>query len=163
YQVVLPLHEAGRPVLVAAGDLPGLASGPAAAREHARLQKWARSVCDRLRLSGQLSCRRQGEEEHTQQSILCWEALLTLDRLRHPLRIHKAPAKNKRRILEAASPLLGVQALIWVPAPADVPVLIEGEACLAPTDCRQLAALVAPHLDAPPAEPLLCNDVAARG
>jgi HD-GYP domain-containing protein (c-di-GMP phosphodiesterase class II) len=163
YQVALPLHEAGRPVLVAAGDLPGLASGPAGAREQTRLQKWAQSVCDRLRLSGQFSCRRRGDDEHTQQSILCWEALLTLDRLLHRLRIHKEPAKNQRRILEAAFSLLDVQALIWVPTPADAPALVEGEACLAAADCRQLAALVAPHLDAQPAEPFLCNDVAARG
>jgi HD-GYP domain-containing protein (c-di-GMP phosphodiesterase class II) len=163
YQVALLLHEAGRPVLVAAGDLPALASGAAAAREQGRLQKWAQAVSDRLRLTDQLSCRRAGEEEHTHQTVVCWETLLTLDRLLHRLRIHREPGKNQRRILEAALSLLDVQALVWVPAQGDAPVVVLGEPCLAPADCRQLVALVAPHLDAHPGEPFLCNDVPARG
>jgi HD-GYP domain-containing protein (c-di-GMP phosphodiesterase class II) len=162
YQLALLLYEAGRPALVAAGEVAGVAPAPgaAAAREQARLQKWLQSVSDRLRLAGQFAAQRQGEEEQGQQTVLSWEALLTLDRLMRRLRIHKEPARNQRRILEAAFPLLNVQGLIWVPLPSDAPVLIEGEACLAVPDCRQLVALLAPHMDARPGEPLLCNDVA---
>jgi len=162
YQLALLLYEAGRPALVAAGEVAGVAPapGPAAAREQARLQKWLQSVSDRLRLAGQFAAQRQGEEEQGQQAVLCWEALLTLDRLMHRLRIHKEPARNQRRILEAVFPLLNVQGLIWVPLPSDAPVLVEGEACLAAPDCRQLVALLAPHMGARPGEPFLCNDVA---
>lgn len=164
YQVVLLLYEAGRPALVAAGDLPALAAGPgAAAREQARLQKWAQSVGDRLRLTDQLSCQRRQDEEHTQQTTACWEALLALDHLLHRVRIHKEPAKNQRRILETAFDLLDVQALVWVPLQSDAAVLVEGDSPLSAADCRQLAALLAPHLEARPAEPFLCNDVTAQG
>src|SRR5262249_3820159 len=79
YPGALLLYEGGRPALVAAGDLPALATGPAAAREQARLQKWAQSVGDRLRLADQFSCQRHGEEEQSQQTVRCWEALLTLN------------------------------------------------------------------------------------
>jgi HD-GYP domain-containing protein (c-di-GMP phosphodiesterase class II) len=163
YQVALLLYEAGEPALVAVGDLPALSAGPAAPREQARLQKWARSVGDRLRLTDQLSGRRRHDEEHTQQTVVSWEALLALDHLLHRVRIHKDPIKNQRRILEAAFALLDVQALIWVPLQPDAPVLVEGDSPLAPPDCRQLVTLLAPHLDARPGEPFLCNDVAARG
>jgi HD-GYP domain-containing protein (c-di-GMP phosphodiesterase class II) len=162
YQLALLLYEGGKPALVAVGEVAGVApaTGPAAAREQARLQKWLQSVCDRLRLAGQFSAQRQGEEEQTQQALVCWEALLTLNHLLHRLRIHKEPDKNQRRILEAVFPLLNVRSLVWVPAQGDAAVLVEGEACLAPADCRQLVNLLAPHLDARPGEPLLCNDLA---
>jgi HD-GYP domain-containing protein (c-di-GMP phosphodiesterase class II) len=164
YQLALPLHEAGRPALVAVGEVAGVAPapGPAAAREQARLQKWLQSVTDRLRLAGQFSSQRQGEEDQAQQTVVCWEALLTLNHLLHRLRIHKEPLKNQRRILEAVFPLLNAQTLVWVPAAGDAPVLLQGEACLAPPDCRQLVALLAPGLEARPGEPLLCNHVAGE-
>jgi HD-GYP domain-containing protein (c-di-GMP phosphodiesterase class II) len=180
YQVVLLLYEAGRPALVAAGGLPALvapslalragaghkpeapAREEAAAREQARLQKWAQSVGDRLRLTDQLACQRRQGEEHTQQTTACWEALLALDGLLHRVRIHKDPSRNQRRILETAFALLDVQALVWVPLQPDAAVLAEGDSPLSPADGRQLAALLAPHLEARPGEPFLCNDVSAQ-
>src|SRR5260370_11710434 len=55
YQLVLPLYESGETVLVAAAALTGLAPAePHVAQEHARLEKWAQAVCDRLRGADQL-------------------------------------------------------------------------------------------------------------
>src|SRR5204863_8794012 len=75
--------------------------------------------------------------------------------IRH-LRFHKQSAKSRQRILEAAFDLLGAQTLLWVPHHTDAPILIVGEACLAPPDCRYLAKVVAQRPDAPKSGPYFC-------
>ncbi len=163
HRLALLLFAAGKPALVAVAEMPVLVpGGPAAAQEQARLQKWAQAVADRLRLSDQLAGQRRSEGEAGHQVQVCWEALLTLSHLLHRLRIHKDPERNRRRILEAAFGLLDAQALVWVPHAADIPAVVQGEACLAAADCRQLAVLLAPALEARPGEPLVCNDVASQ-
>jgi HD-GYP domain-containing protein (c-di-GMP phosphodiesterase class II) len=171
-QLVLPLYEAGRPILVATGNLAvgdreRTAGG--SRQSLAWLEKWLQAVADRLRLADQLACQQRSEEEQHLQATVCWEALLTLPHLIHRLRIHKDPVKNQRRILESAAALIDVQTLIWVPQAADAPVLIHGEPCLAPVDCRNLALLLATTRragaapDTSSADPILCNDVQAQG
>jgi HD-GYP domain-containing protein (c-di-GMP phosphodiesterase class II) len=90
---------------------------------------------------------------------MAWEVILTLDHLIRRLRIHKNPAKDQQRILQAAFELLHVQALIWVPHDPDSGVQIQGEPCLAPADCRQLVGCVSKLPDRDESGLLLCNDV----
>jgi HD-GYP domain-containing protein (c-di-GMP phosphodiesterase class II) len=163
YQLAIPLYESGKAVLVAMAAIPALvASGPPAAQEQARLQKWSQAVCDRLRGSDQLLCQRRHEEEYKAQAKLAWEVILTLDHLIRHLRIHKSPAKNQQRILEAAFEILGVQTLLWVPQDCDAPMQIQGEACLAPADCRQLVACLAKMPERDETGMLLANELQSQ-
>ena len=90
---------------------------------------------------------------------LAWETILSLDHLIRRLRIHKEPVRNQQRILEAAHAALAVQTLVWVPHSADLPVLLQGDDCLAAADGRQLAQTLARSAGVRPGEPVLCNDV----
>ncbi len=163
YELAIPLYEGGKVVLVAVAAVPALASpGPHAAQEETRLQKWAQSVCDRLRSSDQLLRQRRNEEEQRAQVKMAWEVILTLDHLIRHLRIHKNPAKNQERILEGAFELLHVQSLLWVPQHPDAAVNIQGEAFLAPSDCRQLAACIARLPERDETGLLLCNEVQGK-
>jgi HD-GYP domain-containing protein (c-di-GMP phosphodiesterase class II) len=163
FQLAIPIYEYGKPVLVAIAAVPALApTGPPAAQEQVRLQKWAQAVCDRLRGSDQLLCQRRQEEEHKAQVKIAWEVILTLDHLIRHLRIHKSPAKNQQRILEAAYELLGAQTVIWIPQDSDAAVQVQGECCLAPADCRQLMACVAKMPERDETGLLLCNDIQSK-
>jgi HD-GYP domain-containing protein (c-di-GMP phosphodiesterase class II) len=155
YQLTLIHWDAQRPVLLAVGRLAALCPGP---REQVRLQKWLQAVSDRLRLAGQTQARRRDGEEQQAQTAIAWEGLLTLDHLLRRLRVHKEPLKNQQRILEAAAGLLGVEAIAWVPSPADAPVVSLGSPRLSDPDYRQLAALLAQSPDYRPNEPLFSND-----
>jgi HD-GYP domain-containing protein (c-di-GMP phosphodiesterase class II) len=160
YQLAIPLYESGKAVLVAVAAVPALApTGPHAAQEQVRLQKWAQAVCDRLRGADQLLRQCRNEEEQKTQVKTAWEVSLTLDHLIRHLRIHKSPTKNQQRILEAAFELLGVQALMWIPQHPDAPLQIQGESCLAAADCRQLAACIAKLPERDETGLLVCNNV----
>ena len=159
YQLLLVLYQAGKPVLVGAARLPALVpSGPSAAVEQARLQKWLQAVSDRLRLTDQFQRR---QEEEAAQTATAWDAVLTLDHLIRRLRLHKEADKNQRRILEAAFGLLGAQTLVWVPQNAEAAVVISGEPCLTPAECRHLTAVLAKTPDMQEAAPLMISDVQA--
>jgi HD-GYP domain-containing protein (c-di-GMP phosphodiesterase class II) len=162
--LVLPVFDAGKPTLIACGEMPTAASidSPEAELERARLEKWARAAADRIRLSEQLSERRK-ENEAAALNSATWEAILTLDHLIRRLRIHKEPTKNQQRILEGAFHMIRAQALIWVPQQSDAPILMQGEPLLSPPECRALAACLSQHPDYRPLEPLICNDPAAVG
>ena len=158
YQLALLLHEAGRPVLVAAAEVVGLAQTiPEAVEERLRLQKWLQAVSDRLRMADQLLVRRR-QEEPSGQVQSAWEVALTAAHLARGVRIHKDPFKNRQRILETAHGLLGAHALVWVPHQLDTPVLIQGETVLAPADCRQLAAALSQSPGMQPGQPIILND-----
>jgi HD-GYP domain-containing protein (c-di-GMP phosphodiesterase class II) len=144
YELAIPLYEGGQVILVAVATLGALLPpGPQAAQEQLRLQRWAQSVCDRLRSSDQLLRQRRSEDEQKTQVKLAWEVILTLDHLIRHLRINKNAAKNQERILEAAFELLRVESLFWVPNHPDGQVKIHGQHFLAPSDCRALAACIA--------------------
>lgn len=163
YQLVIPVYERGKVVLLAVAAIGSLVSpGSHAAQEQLRLQRWAQSVCDRLRGSDQLLRQRRNEEEQKAQVKMAWEVILTLDHLIRHLRIHKNPAKNQERILQGAFELLGVQTLLWVPQHADAAVKIQGETPLAPTDCRQLAACIARMPEWDDTGLLMCNEVQGK-
>src|SRR5438132_601193 len=143
YELAIPLYEGGKVVLVAVAALPALVPpGAHATQEQLRLQRWAQSVCDRLRGSDQLLRQRRNEEEQKAQVKMAWEVILTLDHLIRHLRIHKNAAKNQERILEGAFELLRVQSLLWVPQHPDAPVKIQGDPFLAPSDSRSLASAI---------------------
>ncbi len=164
YQVALLLYSARQPAFLAAGVVPGAfgpPAPPATERELGMVRSWVQAVGDRLRLTDQLLYRRRSDETQQAQVTASWEALLALDQLARRLRIHKEPAKNLQQILEAAFGLLQVQSLLWVPQPADEAVVVQGEACLAPADGRQLAATLAQSPDFRASAPLLCNQVPA--
>jgi HD-GYP domain-containing protein (c-di-GMP phosphodiesterase class II) len=133
-----------------------------AEHERVRLQKWLQAVADRLHIADQLLERRRGDTESS-HSAGTWETILTLDRLIRRLRIHKEPAKNQHRILDAAFKQLRAETLIWVPQQSDAPIAIQGEPLLAPPECRSLANCLSQHPDYRPLEPLLCNDMKATG
>jgi len=159
--LALPLSHAGRPVLVAVGELPAVA--PGSERERLRLQKWAQAVAERLRLTDLMFTRSGGGPEGAAavapggQAGTAWEALLTLDHLMRRTRVYKDAAHTARRALEGAFPLIQARTLLWVPGQPDAPPIVVGEACLTPGDCRQLAAgLVGRAPD--PADPVFCND-----
>jgi HD domain-containing protein len=144
FQLTLPLYDGERLLGVATAELPALAAeGPARAQEQARLQKWAQRVCEDLRSCRRPAGRRGGEPAPAAPTKTAWEALLALDQVIRRLRFHKAPERNRRLLVEAAFPLLGVQALAWVPQDSGDPVLTHGEASLGAAEYRDLAACVA--------------------
>src|SRR5436309_7974881 len=100
YQLVLPLHEGGRLILIALGMLPALTrTQPGAAQEQVRLLKWLQSVQVRLRGSNQTMSRARPETKPESGVSSAWEGLLALDQLSRRLRTHKETAKYQRRIL----------------------------------------------------------------
>src|SRR5207245_8111875 len=115
---------------------------PEATQEQVRLQKWLQSVQVRLRGSNQTLSRSRPDAKPATTAGSAWEALLALDQLARRLRTHKETAKYQRRILRVAAEILRVQTLVWIPQPAEGTILIEGEPCLSPWDCRQLATLL---------------------
>ncbi len=158
YRLVLPVDEAGKVVLVAVGVIAGVARTPAdAVREQARLQRWTQAVADRLR--GAARSLRPGLGPDVSARRAC-DALLSLDDLFRRLRIHKEPARNQGRILQAASDLLRVEAVAWVPREADRLALVTAEDRVSPADCRHLVAVLE-QTDWQQAGVVICNDVRA--
>jgi HD-GYP domain-containing protein (c-di-GMP phosphodiesterase class II) len=157
YRVALPLSHAGRPVLIAVGELPAVAAGSES--ERLRLQKWVQAVAERLRLTDELFTRPGGGTDTVPfgSGTTAWEALLTLDHLIRRTRINKDAVPTARRILEGAFGLLAARALAWIPPGPSAPPVVIGEASLAPSDWRQLAAALPPGAGDSP-EPVLCND-----
>jgi HD-GYP domain-containing protein (c-di-GMP phosphodiesterase class II) len=161
YRLALPVSHAGRPVLVAVGELPALAGAGNERQERARLQKWAQTVAERLRLTDHLFSRAGDGHDTTPTGVppsTAWEALLTLDQMIRRTRIQKDTAHTARRVLEGVFPLLGARTLVWVsPQPEAVPLVL-GEPCLTAADCVHLAAgLTRTAAGAP--EAVFCNDV----
>lgn len=159
YLVTLLLHVAGKAVLVAAGELTGLArTVPEAVEECARLLKWVQAVSDRLRLTDQLQGQRRQVEEQTTQVQSAWEVVLTTAHLTRGVRIHREPARNRQRILAAGHGLLAAEALAWVPQQLDELVAIQGEAILAPADWRNLAGALSQNPNTNHHEPIVMNE-----
>jgi HD-GYP domain-containing protein (c-di-GMP phosphodiesterase class II) len=158
-RLALPLSHAGRPVLVAVGELPAVAPGSEA--EQLRLQKWAQAVAERLRLSDNQYTRpgTSAEAAAFGPGATGWEALLTLDQMIRRTRINKDAAHTARRVLEGAANLLPARALAWVPPqPAVVPVVV-GDGTLPPDGWRRLATALTQESGEVP-EPVFCSDVA---
>jgi hypothetical protein len=163
FRVALPFAHAGRPVLVAVGELAGVAAAGGTEHERARLEKWARAVAERLRLTDHLFAGGGVGRDATPatQTGTAWEALLTLGQLLRRTRIHKDAVHTGRRVLEGALALLPARALAWVPSQRDLGPVVLGEAVLAPAEWCQLAATLSEAADAAGPEPVLCDDVPA--
>src|SRR5205814_1193332 len=84
-----------------------------------------------------------------------------LERLLRTQRIDKAPARNRRQVLQTAANVLRARTLLWVPADGDE-ATIEGEPLLSPWDCGQLARLLAQDPEGAKAGYLLNNQVQAN-
>lgn len=160
FRVALAIHQNGKPVLVAVGDLPGLARNvPEIAQEQIRLQRWAQAVSDRLRQADQALARHRDDAGAEAQVKVAWETILRLDHVIRRLRIHKEPDRSQKRILQAAYEMLGVQTLVWVPHPANEPVRIQGDPCLSAWDFRHLASRLAHAPDLQASGLFLTNEV----
>jgi HD-GYP domain-containing protein (c-di-GMP phosphodiesterase class II) len=158
YQLTLVLYQANRPAVVAAGWFKGLAKTKDEAESESRwLTQWIHSVSERLRLSEQMMTYKAGTDDNAQQVKSAWEGLLAVDHVIRRLRLHKDPTKNLKRILETTFELLPVQSLICLPPLADAEPLIEGEAFLAPEDCRDLGASLAKSPDFKEEDPVFFN------
>jgi HD-GYP domain-containing protein (c-di-GMP phosphodiesterase class II) len=159
HRLALVVFEAAVPILVAVGAVEGLAAeGPARARERGRLLKWLQTFGDRLRLRDQLAEHRRLEAEQAEQIKRAWEVVLGVDEAIRALRTHKEAEKHRRGVLRSALAVLGAETLAWVPEDGAAEVLAEGAPCLAPPDCRQLAALLTRTPDLPPGKPVLWNE-----
>ncbi len=159
YQLAIPISDAKQPLVVGVGILDALAHSPSErALEMIRLEKWMQSVAERLRHHGQTINRQPDQAGPEAQSVNAWQSLLTLDKLVRRLRIHKEPAKYRKRILDSAAGLLSVQTLVWVSQHGEEPV-IGGQPTLSPWDCQQLATQLAKRPDWDDAGVLVCNDV----
>ncbi len=144
YLIAFPLTGLGPSHIIALGVMPALARTRAeAARERDRLERWGRAVHDRLVRARDISDCQRTQAVQDRQSMIAWEALMALERLHRGARIHKEPARERRRILRIAGELLGAQSLAWVPVQRDDGVVSEGERLLTPWDCDQLAAVLA--------------------
>ena len=140
YLIGFPLTGLGPSHFIALGVMPGLARTRAeGVQERERLEKWGRSVHDRLVGARDLSNRQRSQAEQDRQSMIAWESMMALERLHRGARIHKEPARERRRILRHAGELMGAQAMAWVPVHRDDGVALEGERLLSPWDCGQLA------------------------
>jgi HD domain len=157
FQLAIVLIENGQPIVLGVAVLPALAAGPERQAELERLRRWALSVGDRLRLNDLLAGQRRTEEDRAAQVTRTWEVLLGVDSAIRGLRIHKDPDKNRKGILKTAQGFLGAQTLAWVPDLPGPSVLIQGEACLAPADFRQLAATIARSADCQRGKPVTWN------
>jgi putative nucleotidyltransferase with HDIG domain len=154
--MVLPFRGPNRVELIATAELDCLVeAGPRAIQEKARLQKWAQRVCDHL--SAKEPKPRPAGEDLAGQGKNAWEALLALDQVIRRFRFHKNPSQQQQRILEAAFPLLGVQALVWVPHDAATPVLVQGEEVVAAPAYRELAGTLLQNQEVPLSGLLLSN------
>lgn len=160
YRVQFAVRDPGGPPLIASGRLPALARTAAGEElERSRLEKWVRSVAARLEERDDRGRPRPPEPAAPGSGRAAWETLLNLDYLLRNLRIHKAPAGNVERILQAAFAAVPMQALVWVPRHADLSVQVRGELDLSPWDCRQLASQLAQEPDLQATGCLLCDRV----
>jgi hypothetical protein len=159
YRLALPVSHAGRPVLVAVGELAALAAAGAEKQERLRLRKWAQAVAERLRLTDHLFCRpAAAPDAAAAPPATGWEALLTLDQMIRRTRIQRDTMHTARRVLEGVLPLLHARALVWVPPQPDAVPLVLGEPCLTPADAAHLAAALT-RTAAGATDPVFCNDV----
>jgi HD-GYP domain-containing protein (c-di-GMP phosphodiesterase class II) len=162
YRVAIPLYAAEKPILVGSFALTPLAGQDTdALREAKRVQKWAQSVCERLRSSDYILARGRGAEEENSQGKVAWEAILRLDQLLRRLRVYKNSDGNEERILQAVFDLLGAESLIWVPCDPSAPVSVLGTAVHAVSDYRQLSLLLTKNPELRRTHHFLCNDVAS--
>src|SRR5216683_5989930 len=162
YELVLPLPVSEKAGLIAVGAMTALAHTPAeAVQEQARLSKWLQSFWDRLQNVNQTSPirgRHRADKGLDGQAAVAWETLLTLDRLIGRLRIHREPEHNQKRILRTAAEVLRVETVLWVPRDGIGAILLNGDSCLSPWDCSQLAIYLAESPDWSKSGLLLCNE-----
>jgi HD-GYP domain-containing protein (c-di-GMP phosphodiesterase class II) len=144
YLIGFPLAAFGPSHLVALGVVPALArTRSEAVQEMGRVAKWSRLVYDRVVGARGARDRQRDQAEQDRQSMIAWEAMISLERLHRGARIHKESTRERQRVLRAAGELLGVHSLAWVPVQRDDDVVFEGERLLSPWDCGQLANVLA--------------------
>jgi HD-GYP domain-containing protein (c-di-GMP phosphodiesterase class II) len=143
YLLALVFFENSLPSLVGIGVLAELASQPGLRqREQERLGKWLHAVADRIRLGRDLAAHRVVEQEQATQVARAWKSLLGLDEAIRSTRIHKHVDRSRKQVLQTAHQLLGGKTVLWLSDHA-ADIVIQGEAILAPVDCRPLAELLA--------------------
>ena len=123
------------------------------------LHRWLSAVRDRLLLEGQLRRARRSERDRVVQNSTTWEALHTLNSVAGRLRARTGHSNNHEQILEAAFGFANAQALYWIPARVESPVLVKGACLIKDGEARQMAHALGrcPELRAP--VPLFFNRV----
>jgi HD-GYP domain-containing protein (c-di-GMP phosphodiesterase class II) len=162
YRLAVSLHEGGRPALVALGLKTSVARPEldAVREETSRLEKWLRSVFDRLRLASQTECHHRAEPAKPAVAADAWEVIVRLEQLMRVQKTHKDPVKNRRRVLRSVAELVPVQSLVFVPLSAAERVVSVGEGLLSSWDCGQLGASLGRSVDWQEAGYLIRNDLA---
>src|SRR5262249_52274514 len=82
------------------------------------------------------------DAEPSRQSMIAWEAIMSLERLYRATNIHKDPVRERRRILRAAGELVTAQSFVWLPPQRDEEVIFQSERLLTCWDCAQLATIL---------------------
>src|SRR5262249_26238069 len=120
YLIGFPLADLGAGNLIAIGIVSGLARTQAeSVQERVRLEKWSRSVHDRLAGALEARDRQRSQADLDRQAMIAWEAMMALERLHRGTRLHREPTRERQRVLRAAGELLGAQSLVWVPVQRD--------------------------------------------
>lgn len=127
--------------------------------EQRRLECWAQAVLDRLLQAEWLRSQRSAEDDLKRQLKSAWELNLTLERLIRHLRIHREPASNLNKILDAALPFMEAESLIWVPSSLE-DIQARGETVLADDDIRDLVKALRRSTELRDTGLLLCPRVA---
>ncbi len=84
---------------------------------------------------------------------------MSLERLHRAARIHKEPARERRRILRAAGELVNAESFVWVPTQQDDEVVFQGEPLLTSWDCVQLDTILADQARLAESGYVIVNDV----
>lgn len=160
YQLLLPLRDGRKTILVGIGVLPGFArSRTEAAQEQLRLEKWGKAVCDRLAEATQSKDSGRGRSAPQEDNAPAWETILALDSLMSRVRLSADPVTSQKRILKAVADLLRAQAVVWAPRQSGGAIVLSGESKLSPWDCRQLAISLDQSADWDKTGVLIHNDV----
>ena len=160
YRIAIPIDVPGPSRLVALGVIAGLARTPEeASQERSRLERWSRSVQDRIAGDREVRNRRRSQAEQDRQSMVAWEAMIALDRLHRGARIHREPNRERQRILRAAAELVGAQMMAWVPVQNDEDIVLEGDRLLSPWDSSRLANVLSGQTNGEESGYLLINEV----
>ena len=156
FRISIPIYISGQAAMVATGLLPAVARiGEEDPREFRRLERWARGVHDRLRLSGSVAPSAMPTEDRAKPA---WESVLALNHLIHKSRPHRNSQSAQERILSAARRIIGCRELVWIPECPDTSV-VPSSTVLSSADLRRLVALLTrSRLNLAP-QPLVCNDV----
>jgi len=96
--------------------------------------------------------------QHT--DLTPWEALITLDGVMRRLRLGRASARHLHLLLHGVAPIIGAEALFWLPRGSHLPFLGVGKNCLTEAGCARLVAIISREHDWVADSTHICNQAA---